>query len=176
MYILVIFSFLSAVFCGFETPAKFTIMTSINPKKMKVSELRTELENRGLSSNGLKSELIQRLEMALDEEEFGTTEHDLAPPSNTTPSKPVVASTPAPTVSQEKVPPKPATNVKPAIAPIKSTISEENNASASNTSNGSASSNLATQHAEPEDVKRKARAARFGIEPTLEEKMVRDDV
>ncbi|KAL4132935.1 hypothetical protein PRIC2_003264 [Phytophthora ramorum] len=46
-------------------------MTSVNPKKMKVSELRTALESRGLSSNGLKTELIQRLELALDEEEFG---------------------------------------------------------------------------------------------------------
>ncbi|CAI5745127.1 unnamed protein product [Peronospora destructor] len=52
-------------------------MTSVNPKKMKVSELRTALELRGLSSNGLKTELIQRLELALDEEEFGSEAQEM---------------------------------------------------------------------------------------------------
>lgn len=47
-------------------------MTAMNPKKMKVGELRAELDKRGLSSNGLKTELIQRLELALDAEEFGS--------------------------------------------------------------------------------------------------------
>jgi SAP domain-containing ribonucleoprotein len=47
-------------------------MTILNPKKMKVSEIKDELTKRGLSSAGLKSELIQRLELALDEEEFGS--------------------------------------------------------------------------------------------------------
>ncbi|KAI9913842.1 hypothetical protein PsorP6_005793 [Peronosclerospora sorghi] len=52
-------------------------MTSANPKKMKVSELRAALESRGLSSNGLKTELIQRLELALDEEEFGSEAQEM---------------------------------------------------------------------------------------------------
>lgn len=52
-------------------------MTSVNPKKMKVSELRAALESRGLSSNGLKTELIQRLELALDEEEFGSEAQEM---------------------------------------------------------------------------------------------------
>lgn len=49
----------------------------MNPKKMKVSELRAALELRGLSSNGLKTELIQRLELALDEEEFGSEAQEM---------------------------------------------------------------------------------------------------
>mmetsp|Transcript_19701 Transcript_19701/g.28112 ORF Transcript_19701/g.28112 Transcript_19701/m.28112 type:complete len:385 (+) Transcript_19701:98-1252(+) len=40
-------------------------------RKMKVSELRAALEKRGLNSDGLKAELINRLQQRLDEEEFG---------------------------------------------------------------------------------------------------------
>jgi hypothetical protein len=39
---------------------------ALNPHKMKVAELREELEKRNLPTSGLKSELQKRLEQALD--------------------------------------------------------------------------------------------------------------
>lgn len=72
--------------------------TAMVPKKMKVSELRAALESRGLSSNGLKSELIQRLELALDEEEFGSEAQELeelAPPTEDAAAKPAAAASAA---------------------------------------------------------------------------------
>jgi hypothetical protein len=37
---------------------------SIDPKKLKVTELKEELANRGLDTAGLKNDLIQRLQVA----------------------------------------------------------------------------------------------------------------
>lgn len=45
---------------------------------MKVTELRNALKQRGLPTDGLKSQLVMRLQARLDEEEFGMVEDTIA--------------------------------------------------------------------------------------------------
>lgn len=53
-------------------------------KKMKVTELRDALAKRGLPTDGLKADLVNRLQARLDEEEFGIVD---APAAGGTPAK-----------------------------------------------------------------------------------------
>ena len=52
-------------------------MEDFNPKKMKVAELREALAQRNLSVDGVKKDLIARLEEALDREAFGGDDGDM---------------------------------------------------------------------------------------------------
>jgi len=54
----------------------------MDPNSLKVTELKSELTARGLSSKGLKKELVTRLEEALASEGTSTADNKLAPKSN----------------------------------------------------------------------------------------------
>ncbi|CAM9900660.1 unnamed protein product [Ectocarpus sp. 4 AP-2014] len=55
-------------------------MDEKNPLKMKVADLKAELGRRGLSQTGLKFDLAQRLQTAMDVDEFGTLPSLLSTP------------------------------------------------------------------------------------------------
>ena len=115
--------------------------TMVEPKKMKVAELRAALAERGLSTDGLKAVLVDRLQLALDEEEFGLDEPAAAAPAPSPEKAPVPSPKTAKPPSPKAPAPPPAAE-EPAPEPAAEATTEE-------------LSEL--------EKKKAARAARFGI-------------
>ena len=82
----------------------------VEPKKLKVVELRAELRRRGLAADGLKAVLVDRLQAALDEEEFGLSA-EVAPAPSPAP-EPAPSPVPEPAVAPAAA--APASNEEPA--------------------------------------------------------------
>ena len=82
----------------------------VEPKKLKVVELRAELRRRGLAADGLKAVLVDRLQAALDEEEFGLSA-EVAPAPSPVPepaAEPAAAAPAPPEPGPAALPPAPA--------------------------------------------------------------------
>ena len=114
--------------------------TMVEPKKMKVAELRAALAERGLSTDGLKAVLVDRLQLALDEEEFGLDEPAAAAPA----PSPEKAPAPSPKAAKPPSPKAPPPAPEPAAEPA-------------------APEPATTEEPSELEKKKAARAARFGI-------------
>ena len=93
----------------------------VEPKKLKVVELRAELRRRGLAADGLKAVLVDRLQAALDEEEFGLSA-EVAPAPSPVPEP---APSPVPEPAAEPAAPAPPEPGPAALPPAPAVLGEE---------------------------------------------------
>ena len=98
----------------------------VEPKKLKVVELRAELRRRGLAADGLKAVLVDRLQAALDEEEFGLSAEVAPAPSPVPESAP--SPVPEPAAEQAAAPaaaaplPEPVPAAPPPAPPVSAQV------------------------------------------------------